>query len=462
MAHVSKVPTPCVAKVSTAVVEMVSTSVESTTAASIIGAYLKSRSVRKVAVELGVPQSVVRATVEEAGLRLRTMPSDAIVAAYADGESIASIARRLDVARARVLTVLSHADVERHMPPVLSADDVVSAYRAGETVDRIVRRYGTSRRRVVGILDDAGIAQRLKARPRDEEATLDRLIVKYVGDRRARREISKHTSERYLSVLLQLSRVVGARPLDRIGPSDVGRWLASIGNQAASSRRVNYACVKCFAAWLLKHKHVRVDLMADVERPKVPRAVPRAMPASDIARILEAAPDARGRAIVHLCVGMGLRREEVTRIEVGDWERESETMTVRGKGDHQRVLPVPDEVIDVLEEYLAEHPGRSGPLIRSFKVESEPISANYLGGLVSHWMAAAGVKRAPYDGVSAHALRHTAASDVLDNCGDLRVVQAMLGHQHLSSTSIYLRRAALGEMRDAMAGRNYRDEPVDG
>jgi site-specific recombinase XerD len=57
--------------------------------------------------------------------------------------------------------------------------------------------------------------------------------------------------------------------------------------------------------------------------------------------------------------------------------------------------------------------------------------------------------------VSAHALRHTAASDVLDRCKDLRIVQQMLGHQHLATTAIYLRRASLVDMRTAMEGRRY-------
>jgi site-specific recombinase XerC len=76
--------------------------------------------------------------------------------------------------------------------------------------------------------------------------------------------------------------------------------------------------------------------------------------------------------------------------------------------------------------------------------------------MVAEWMRAAGVKRRPYDGNSAHALRHTAASDVLEVSGDLRAVQAMLGHSQLQTTSIYLRRAELGRLRDAMTGRPYR------
>lgn len=64
------------------------------------------------------------------------------------------------------------------------------------------------------------------------------------------------------------------------------------------------------------------------------------------------------------------------------------------------------------------------------------------------------MRRGP-DGISRHPLRHTCASDVLDRCGNSRTVQEMLGHVNLASTQIYLRRANLDQLRDAMDGRAY-------
>ena len=290
-----------------------------------------------------------------------------------------------------------------------------------------------------------------------ERRTLDRYVFQFVDERAARGEITKATRKNFVSTLRGFSDVVGARPLERLGPRDVERWLESTTRVAASTRRTMFTRVKAFARWLLARKLVRLDLMAGVQVPKVPRSVPRAMTAVDVGRVVAMAPDARGRAIVALLVGMGLRCVEVARLQSGDWERESETVTVRGKAGHERVLPVPEIVVTALEEYLDEWPMRRGPLIRSYNDHGSPLTAAAISRYVSEWMGDAGVKHHAHDGVSAHALRHTAASDVLDRCGDLRVVQAMLGHEHLSSTSIYLRRAAIGEMREAMEGRDYAD-----
>ena len=70
--------------------------------------------------------------------------------------------------------------------------------------------------------------------------------------------------------------------------------------------------------------------------------------------------------------------------------------------------------------------------------------------LVAGWMAEAGVKRAPGDGVSAHALRHTMASNMLDACRNVRMVQQALGHANVATTDRYLRHATMDELRAAI------------
>ncbi len=67
----------------------------------------------------------------------------------------------------------------------------------------------------------------------------------------------------------------------------------------------------------------------------------------------------------------------------------------------------------------------------------------------------AGLKRRAWDGVSAHALRHTAATDVLAECGNVRTVQLMLGHASIATTQIYLGAAEVPALRAAMSGRSY-------
>ena len=244
----------------------------------------------------------------------------------------------------------------------------------------------------------------------------------------------------------------GRRPLDQFTRRAIDRWLATLGHLAPSSRSSYLASVRTFTAWLTREGHVSADPCAGVPSIRRPRSIPRAQPPAAVAAILAACADSRDRAIVWLEVGCGLRRAEVARLDWDDYDPEGATLLVRGKGGHERLLPVPEPVALALAAVRTR--GNTGPIIRN-KVTGGRISIEWVGARVSELMREAGLKQAPYDGVSGHALRHTAASDVLDRCHDLRVVQEMLGHQHLATTSIYLRRASITQLRDAMEGRSY-------
>lgn len=289
-----------------------------------------------------------------------------------------------------------------------------------------------------------------------KQETVRVLAVEYVTSRRARGELNPVSAKNVRCHLEHFAAVMGDRPANRIGVADIERWMASRGKLRPATVRAQFSSVRAFCDWLVERGTIRHNPCQKVKGPRIPRSVPRALPEDVVRRILEHAPDARARLVVWLMVGLGLRCCEVASIEVGDWDRRAGVLRVVGKGGHERELPTTPEVELALVRYLDEWPATSGPLVRSYADGSSPLKAATVSVFVGQWMRDAGVKRRARDGVSAHALRHTAASDVADHCHDLRVVQAMLGHQHLATTSIYLRRAGLAEMRSAMAGRSYR------
>lgn len=157
---------------------------------------------------------------------------------------------------------------------------------------------------------------------------------------------------------------------------------------------------------------------------------------------------------------MGLRACEVARLSVGDYDRRTRSILVRGKGGHERILPVITEVAAALDSYLAETGCKAGPLIRSEIRPWAGVEARTLSSYMRRWMYEAGIKQRAYDGKSGHALRRTAASDTLDVCGDITIVQEMLGHSDMRVTMRhYLRRKNLEQLRAAMEGRDYRHPP---
>lgn len=286
--------------------------------------------------------------------------------------------------------------------------------------------------------------------------TLQRHAAAYVTGRHRRGEIVTSTAVQHRSVLLHLSYIHGDRPVERFGPGTIRRWQESVAHLKPSTRATAWSVIVGFSRWLVDEGITTKDPCAGVKAPRRPRAEPRALESGSVGRLLDVAPDARARAIIWLEVGMGLRRIEVHRLQVEDWLRRDQLMRLTGKGSHERTVPVVTGAAHALDAYLAECPATVGPMIRSTTNPANPLSLSALSHYMATWMYDAGIKNAPRDGVNGHALRHTAASDVLDECGDLRVVQEMLGHRSLATSSIYLRRADIGRMRKAMEGRDYR------
>ena len=280
---------------------------------------------------------------------------------------------------------------------------------------------------------------------------LGRLAGVYLDGRLKRGEIglSTRSQERYV-----LGRFCRAVRTDQPGPAQIDRWLEGLGGLSPRSRRKEVSVVKGFCAWMAATGQWPADPTATVPRVRVPRPVPRALSAEQVNRLLDVVPDTRGHLIVRLMVSLGMRCGEVAGLRFEHIDRHPGAVRVTGKGGHQRVLPLLADVRAALDGYLAEAPADTGPVVRSKLNPTLGLTPVYVGMLVSEWMTAAGLHGRPWDGVSAHALRHTAASHVLASGASLADVKLMLGHSNIATTSIYVA-ADPANLARAMGGRTY-------
>ncbi len=206
--------------------------------------------------------------------------------------------------------------------------------------------------------------------------------------------------------------------------------------------------------WLKVEGHLEEDLTVHLSRVREPKRAPRALPTSDVRRILDACPSARPRAIIRLMVDCGLRCVEISRLDLDDYDPAGRVIRVVGKGGHERILPVPAPTARAINDYLTARGWRSGPLFLAVgsKNPGGRLSPKWISKCTGRLMADAGVHRAG-DRRTAHALRHTCATDTLNTGANLRLVQQLLGHGSLQSTEIYLGLVGLDELRRAMEAR---------
>lgn len=192
------------------------------------------------------------------------------------------------------------------------------------------------------------------------------------------------------------------------------------------------------------------------------RRLPRDL-SEELVEALLALPDAstprgrRDRAILESVYGLGLRLAEVVGLNLGDLDFPGERVRVRGKGDKERLQPLLGATATALVTHLegildAESllALRDGTLRGTGR--TQPVFAGRQGRRIAHRTVQAMVARhagelAGLRGVSPHTLRHSFATHLLDGGAGIRVVQELLGHEHLATTQIYthLSRARLRE-----------------
>lgn len=213
---------------------------------------------------------------------------------------------------------------------------------------------------------------------------------------------------------------------------------------AISSQRKRLGAVKDLFKYLTKHNDIPANPASELELPRAEKRLPQqALSLTEIKTILNY-PDItdplgiRDRAILELLYSTGIRRTELTNLQLTDLNPERQTLQIiQGKGNKDRVVPVGKSTLKWLEKYLDEV--RPKLLINAtenaFFITSygEKFHPDVLSRQVSKQIQQAEIGRPG----SCHLLRHTCATHMLEGGADIRFIQQLLGHAKLETTAIY-------------------------
>jgi integrase/recombinase XerD len=213
---------------------------------------------------------------------------------------------------------------------------------------------------------------------------------------------------------------------------------------SARTQGSKLGAIKAFTRFLNRERFLLADPSAGVELPRAPRFTPPPLLSEDEVERLIEAPDTstwlglRDRAILELLYGTGLRNQEMRRmtLEEVDLERQ-EIRLARGKGGKGRVIPLGEEAAAWLRTYL----DRGRPVLVRTPAEKTlflsarglPMPSMTLGAVVSRATRKAGLGKR----VTPHVLRHCYATHLMRAGASVRHVQALLGHECLSTTQRY-------------------------
>ncbi len=252
---------------------------------------------------------------------------------------------------------------------------------------------------------------------------------------------SPATRRAYALDLRELLQAVG--PPLAATPEGLRRYQADLLRRGLSKRTAarKVATVRSFYRWLAAEGFLAESPARRMTAPKFRPGLPHALSREEVEALLAGAgrPGPRGLrdvALLELLYASGVRAAEAVALDVRDVSWGGGLVHIRGKGGHERIVPVGRPALSALERYVAQ--GR--PQMAS---EDEPalfvnraghrLAVRAVGRLVKAALARTAVVRR----VSPHWLRHTFATHLLEGGADLRVVQELLGHARLSTTQTY-------------------------
>ena len=268
-------------------------------------------------------------------------------------------------------------------------------------------------------------------------------------------QISALTAKEQRYCIAYFAEAMGNRKARQLGESDIIRWRESMTSHLSPGTvRLRWTTAYAFLEWMIDEGKIQRNPARRLPAPKVPRSVHRNLRPDQADALHDACIDSRERLIVALSFQLGLRRAEIARAQVGDFDFVDRTVRITGKGGHERVVALTVAVEKVIASYLSEMPFRAGALVRDAS-GLRGISAEYVGKIFSNIAYRAGVKTRAWDGVGSHSGRHTAATDVAHRSGDAVIVRDFLGHASLATTDRYIGTADIEAQRVALEGRRY-------
>ncbi|MFR9165860.1 MAG: tyrosine-type recombinase/integrase [Dysgonomonas sp.] len=275
------------------------------------------------------------------------------------------------------------------------------------------------------------------------------VIQKYLSYLRYEKNYSSYTEISYSKDLAQFEEFVNLHyegiKLSDIESDIVRQWIASLMESGISARSVNrkLSSLKSFYRYLTKIGEVKTNPLKRITGPKAKKPLPSFVNDSDMETILDSfayTPDDsfdsyRDFTILELFYVTGMRRAELINLKVEDIDLSAETIRVNGKRNKQRLIPFSKETKAVITAYLEKRNSLDVNLSDRFfvKKDGNPVYPMLIYRLVHNQLS--GIPT--LSKASPHVLRHSFATEMLNNGAEINAVKELLGHSSLASTEVY-------------------------
>lgn len=272
---------------------------------------------------------------------------------------------------------------------------------------------------------------------------LNHAITQFITHLREQRRLSAHTCENYQRDLTRLAAYLQQNQINgwqQVTPQHCRYWIACLHEGGLSGKSIQrlLSSVRSFYKYLNQEGLAKHNPANGIRAPKSPRKLPQVHDVDQTCELLDHAPndelETRDLAMLEVTYSSGLRLAELIGLDVGSIDYSAQTITVTGKGNKTRVLPIGAKAIQAVQKWLPSRAtiaqGSEAALFvsqqgkrltpRAVQLRFQRFAQYYL-----------------HQHLHPHMLRHGFASHILESSGDLRAVQELLGHSNISTTQIY-------------------------
>lgn len=276
---------------------------------------------------------------------------------------------------------------------------------------------------------------------------MDRLVDAFLDHLAVERGLAENTRIAYRQDLAKFMGFLQRREIDHMNCvqcQHISEHLLAQRKRGLSTRSLSrqLAAIRMFCRFLVREKLLPADVTQTIDSPKLWRLLPHTLTYDEVEHLLDAPRPRvrlglRDKAIFEVMYASGLRVSEVASLKLSDINLEAGFLRVLGKGNKERIVPVGKQAVNWLVRYLQE--ARSsftkadtiGEVFLSTR--GKPLSRKTIWHLIKKYARAACIDK----NITPHTLRHSFATHLLENGGDLRVIQEMLGHANIATTQIY-------------------------
>jgi integrase/recombinase XerC len=270
------------------------------------------------------------------------------------------------------------------------------------------------------------------------------LLKQFIQYLHTERGLSARTRSAYLRDLSQAIEFLDGRGISdpaRVSEHDIRAFVAHRHRQGLGGKSLQrvLSSIRSFYKWLSREGKVETNPALSVRAPKSPRHLPGTLDVDTVNRLLDIRDDSplavRDKAIMELFYSSGLRLSELAGLQWHQLDLGSGLVTVTGKGNRTRMVPVGRKALEALGQWRkvrGQFADMSEPHVFVSR-RGQTIAPRSIQARIKYWAIRQGLPQH----VHPHLLRHSFASHILESSGDLRAVQELLGHADISTTQIY-------------------------